>query len=193
MAACSHGAGYASCPPQNVSHEFNQADKGSALLRHAMQHRAAGGAISPLAALGNPMTMRSTLPHLGQSLGMAGHMRMPHIPLADTMHNIDQHMSGARMKLPALKAAMGGSMQRPMNAGDGALGERAISAIKDALSHLANRDASSAAATLHSSPEAMQHPIVRHAAHSLRTASGIAPATQNLTGVANRAQPMSHQ
>ncbi len=26
MAACSHGAGYASCPPTKVSQEFNQAD-----------------------------------------------------------------------------------------------------------------------------------------------------------------------
>lgn len=28
MAACAHGAGYASCPPQKVAKEFNQADKG---------------------------------------------------------------------------------------------------------------------------------------------------------------------
>ena len=28
MGACSHGAGYASCPPAKVSKEFNQADKG---------------------------------------------------------------------------------------------------------------------------------------------------------------------
>ncbi len=28
MAACSHGAGYSSCPPAKVSKEFNQADKG---------------------------------------------------------------------------------------------------------------------------------------------------------------------
>ncbi len=28
MGACSHGAGYASCPPMKVAKEFNQADKG---------------------------------------------------------------------------------------------------------------------------------------------------------------------
>lgn len=28
MGACSHGAGYVSCPPAKVSREFNQADKG---------------------------------------------------------------------------------------------------------------------------------------------------------------------
>jgi hypothetical protein len=30
MAACAHGAGYASCPPKKVSREFNQADKAKA-------------------------------------------------------------------------------------------------------------------------------------------------------------------
>lgn len=39
MASCSHGAGYESCPPQKVSHEFNQADKGTAMLKNAMKHR----------------------------------------------------------------------------------------------------------------------------------------------------------
>jgi len=33
MAACAHGAGYASCPPGKVSREFNQADKSSGILR----------------------------------------------------------------------------------------------------------------------------------------------------------------
>lgn len=33
MAACSHGAGYESCPPQKVSQEFNQADKGTGILK----------------------------------------------------------------------------------------------------------------------------------------------------------------
>lgn len=32
MAACANGAGYASCPPSNVSHEFNRADKGTGIL-----------------------------------------------------------------------------------------------------------------------------------------------------------------
>lgn len=33
MAACSHGAGYKSCPPAKVSKEFNQADKGAGILK----------------------------------------------------------------------------------------------------------------------------------------------------------------
>ena len=36
MAACSHGAGYKACPPEKVSEEFNQADKGTAMLKQAM-------------------------------------------------------------------------------------------------------------------------------------------------------------
>lgn len=33
MAACSHGAGYKSCPPVKVAKEFNKADKGTGILR----------------------------------------------------------------------------------------------------------------------------------------------------------------
>lgn len=44
MAACSHGAGYSSCPPAKVSKDFNQADKGSKLLSSAMK-KAEGGRV----------------------------------------------------------------------------------------------------------------------------------------------------
>jgi len=37
MAACSHGAGYSSCPPAKVSTEFNKADKGSGILSRAIK------------------------------------------------------------------------------------------------------------------------------------------------------------
>lgn len=33
MAACSHGSGYASCPPAKVSKEFNRADKRAGTLK----------------------------------------------------------------------------------------------------------------------------------------------------------------
>lgn len=33
MAACSHGSGYSSCPPQKVSSEFNKADEGTGILK----------------------------------------------------------------------------------------------------------------------------------------------------------------
>lgn len=40
MAACSHGAGYESCPPQSVSEDFNQADKGTGILRKRNRNEA---------------------------------------------------------------------------------------------------------------------------------------------------------
>lgn len=33
MAACSHGAGYKSCPPAKVAKEFNKADKRTGILK----------------------------------------------------------------------------------------------------------------------------------------------------------------
>ena len=33
MAACAHGSGYKSCPPAKVAKEFNQADKGTGILK----------------------------------------------------------------------------------------------------------------------------------------------------------------
>ena len=33
MAACAHGADYPSCPPTKVAKEFNQADKGTGILK----------------------------------------------------------------------------------------------------------------------------------------------------------------
>lgn len=41
MAACAHGADYGSCPPAKVSKEFNQADKGTGILRRALRRRKA--------------------------------------------------------------------------------------------------------------------------------------------------------
>jgi hypothetical protein len=304
MAACAHGAGYSSCPPAKVSHDFNQADQGSALLSHAMQHHhAAGGPISPLASIAgsSPQTMRYTLPHLGNPMGTTGHMRAPHVPLAGTLHNIDQHMGGARMRLPALRAGgrydtggstapntppvqpaispemraalqkawftqraptlngqrvpdlnrpqgfddggpvnssspgspgVGGAVRDALAAlkdymidaprrqiqadrqqkedaimqgtytgpstqggahvgdyakGGGVPGEQAKTAIRNALAHLANKDASSAAATLRASPAAMKFLAVQLAAHALRAGKGVAPATQGLTQAANAA------
>ena len=64
MAACAHGADYASCPPSKVSTEFNQADKGTAMLSRAMRERSAerrvhkqfGGAMAPgIGAMGTAL------------------------------------------------------------------------------------------------------------------------------------------
>jgi len=39
MAACSHGAGYKSCPPEKVAKEFNQADAKTGILRKNKRKR----------------------------------------------------------------------------------------------------------------------------------------------------------
>lgn len=39
MAACAHGANYESCPSKKVSKEFNQADKGSKMLKRVMSFK----------------------------------------------------------------------------------------------------------------------------------------------------------
>lgn len=48
FAACSHGAGYESCPPQKVSTEFNQADAGTGILSKPKRKKQPIGAIGVL-------------------------------------------------------------------------------------------------------------------------------------------------
>lgn len=103
--------------PQELS-ESDALDNIKRLMDQRVQTmgHAAGGSISPLASIvGNPLQMRASLPKLGGGVGLA-RMRMPHIPLADTMHNIDQRMAGARVKLPKLQAAVGGRAKRKRSA-----------------------------------------------------------------------------
>jgi len=144
-----------------------------------MKHKYASGG-SPLEAIANEK--------IGGGRGLMAppaRMRMPRIPIADTLRNVNQKVAGARLALPKLQRAVGGRAKHYDEGGKVALAGRAISVLKDALSHLANKDASSAAATLRSSPQAMAHPDVRAAVNGLRTSQGIAPATRSLTGLVN--------
>lgn len=200
MAACNHGAGYASCPPANVSREFNEADKGGALLRHAMQHHAAGGMVrikppvlgAPPPVIGQPH-QQSPLGHspLGlaiQNRGNAGRYaggmglapaRPPRVPMTGLLRNIDQGLHQKRVQLKALGGSLQSAQpQQPMP--DQQMDPHIKQVIMTALKHLEGMDASSAAAVLSSSPEAMSHPGVAAVAHALRTATGIAPATKTL-------------
>jgi hypothetical protein len=66
MAACSHGAAYKSCPPLSVAREFNQADKGSGILR-----KKDGGALRAgfmNFGQGHGRSMTSTMPLMGHAL-----------------------------------------------------------------------------------------------------------------------------
>jgi hypothetical protein len=139
--------------------------------------------MSPLSAIaGNPFKgLQSSMPKMG-GVGTA-RMRMPHITIADTLHNIGQSMKPAKSKLAALKAK--GGRTRYDVGGEVKLGAAAINALKTALSHLRNRDASSAAAVLRGNPQAIAHPAVAQAAQGLRASTGIAPATKSLTDLVN--------
>lgn len=95
------------------SSAIRQADSVVAHRKHA-----AGGPISPLAAtVGDPMHMRSSLPKMGSLTGYAGRARMPRVPIMSTMRNINQSMHGARVKLPQLKARMGGRTKKRYDEG----------------------------------------------------------------------------
>jgi hypothetical protein len=131
------------------------------------------------------------MPHLGAGTAQ---MRAPHIPIADTLHNIAAQIHGASVKLPMMKQSLAGMPKKPAGLAKGGIPPAAVAKIvavvKEALAHLANKDASSAAAALSASPEAMAHPRIAHAAGQLRAANGIAPATRILSGLAARA-PMA--
>lgn len=64
----------------------------------------------------------------------------------------------------------------------------ALRALHQAMLHLQNQDASSAAATLRASPAAMAHPDVQAAETALRTSQGVAPASKTLHDLSNSAQ-----
>lgn len=64
----------------------------------------------------------------------------------------------------------------------------ALRALHQAMLHLQNKDASSAAATLRSSPAAMAHPDIQAAEAALRTHQGVAPAQKTLTDLGNASQ-----
>jgi hypothetical protein len=79
--------------------------------------------------------------------------------------------------------------QRADYAGGGqVMAPEAVSAVKKALMHLQQKDASSAAATLHASPHAMAHPDIAAAAQALRTHQGVAPAQATLQTMQNASQ-----
>lgn len=117
------------------------------------------------------------------------HMRMPRIPIADTLRNIDQglHQTAHIMK-PKISHLAGGGMPEPM--GESAqqqpqLGPQAIAALGMAMAHMQGGDHGSAAGALMSSPEAMKHPHVAAVAHHLKASKDIGPAHKVLGNLIN--------
>lgn len=167
--------------------------------------------------------------------GMIGaHARMPRVPIADTMRNIDAmpHFDeGGRTSsspgspgfggaisdaIAALKDYLVDTPRRRLQAeregyensvinsegnqptapapdqrmdyargGAASMHPAALRTLQQAIVHLNNMDAGSAAATLRSSPAAMAHPDIRAAEAALRTHQGVAAGTKTLNTLQN--------
>lgn len=171
-------------PSRAVAHEFHEADKAEGKYMHAE-----GGEIESALEqfTGSPAHAGRAMMHT-PSIGYMTHMKMPYIPMAGVTRNVFAHLKGPMEKLPKMQAKLAKAPNYRMKfdvGGEVRLGADAIAAIKDAITHLANRDASSAAGALTSSRTAMQHPLVQQAAQQLRRGQGIAQASQTLTGLVN--------
>jgi hypothetical protein len=199
--------------PQRVGADFAQADNRAGITkqpdrgraerhdrklvaaerRHdrksALDHADGGPVESALEQFtGSPMhSSHSMMPH-GPNIGYMTHLKMPYVPIAGITHNVFAHLKGVSERLPKMQAKLAKSPNYRYKfdvGGEVRLGADAISAIKDAISHIANRDASSAAAALTTNRAAMAHPVVAQAAQALRRGQGIGPAAQALTGLVN--------
>jgi hypothetical protein len=107
--------------------------------------------------------------------------RPPRVPINGMMRNIDQGLKHSRAKLMALGGSLEAAQPEPQP--QMPMDPRVHDVVMKALEHLQAMDASSAAAVLGSSPEAMSHPEIAAIAHALRTSTGIAPATKSLNQI----------
>lgn len=171
-------------PSRAVAHEFHEADKEEGKFMHAD-----GGEVESALEqfTGSPMHSGRPMMH-GPNIGYLTHMKMPYVPIAGITHNVFAHLKGVSERLPKLQAKVGKMPTYRYKydvGGEVRLGADAIAAIKDAISHIANRDASSASAALTTNRAAMAHPVVQQAAQALRRGQGIGQAAQALTGLVN--------
>lgn len=206
MAAVAHGwkPDRFKGPTEAVAKEFNQADKGTGILaRHA-----AGGMVKPpMGLFPKPPVLGHTQSPLGQAIqnkGNAGRYaggmglapaRPPRVPIPGMLRNIDQGLKQKKVQLRALGGSLNQPVpnqgQNPTEANDPQSQDRVHQVVMAALKHLQGMDASSAAAVLRSSPEAMSHPDIAAVAHALQTATGITPATKTLNQI-SQAAPQSN-
>lgn len=187
MAAVAHGwkPDRIKGPPVKVAKEFNDADKG---------RFAHGGMVKPPGMYTQAPALGHTQSPLGQAIqnkGNAGRYgggmglapaRPPRVPVLGLFRNIDQGLKKSKIQLRAL----GGSLNEtgPTEpAPQGADEQHVHEVVMTALQHLQGMDASSAAAVLRSSPEAMAHPEIAAVVHALQNSTGITPATKTLNQI----------
>ena len=112
------------------------------------------------------------------------------------MSNTSREISDTRQKYEdsQINGTYTGPTQKPVQpeersdyaqGGPATMHPAALRALHQAMLHLQNKDASSAAATLRSSPAAMAHPDIQAAEAALRTHQGVAPAQKTLTDLGN--------
>lgn len=218
----------------------------------AKRHMAMGGALAHVPHANLPKLAVSHSSPLAQIAGehfggishptgtFSAHARMPRVPIADTLRNINQRIHFADGgEVPRGSSSPGspgfmGAVKDALNAlrkyyftdtsreiedtrrkyedsivddtntaarppappertdyargGPATMHPAALRALHQAMLHLQNQDASSAAATLRSSPAAMAHPDIQAAEAALRTSQGVAPASKTLHDLSNSAQ-----
>ena len=137
---------------------------------------------------GSPAHAGRSMMH-GPGLGYLTHMKMPYVPMSGVTRNVFQHLQGASAKLPKLQSRV---MKLPSYRQRYAQGGEAGSVLKQAVTHLANRDASSAAGTLMASKEAMSNPVIQQIVAHLRAGREIGPAYRALSGLANATPGPDH-
>ena len=151
-------------------------------------HFALGGSTlgaGSLGALGSAIR-RPMMPgsHMVNSIGSAGHLRMPRIPIAGSMRNIDQAPIARLHKLAA--GGMPTAPVAPQAPQEPQLGPEGAQAVGKALQHLQQRNPSGAIQALSDSRQAMGHPLVAAATRHLAAGKNIGAAHAALKHVANQ-------
>ncbi len=218
MSAIAHGwkppSDMRDAPSMKVAKEFHTADKQVGKWEHPMR-KASGGPISPLSAvldMGGPyLSGHVAKNHSGMPMYFAhAHARMPYIPIADTMRDVDRSVIHARAKLTKLKApsvkkasirvpkakaprmkapdpkvkkfAAGGNVFPQVSAQEVAkmFDPETKSAVANALRYVKGGDFGSASSALRRSHAAMRHPHLTRIADSFKRGQGLSPAVIEL-------------
>ncbi len=177
--------------------------------------KASGGPISPLSAIldaGGPyLGAHLSKSHSGMPMYFArAHARMPYIPIADTLRDVDKSVIHTRAKLTKLKApsvkkesikvpkpkaprmkepdpkvkkfAGGGNVFAAPTGAEMArmFDPETKRAVSSALRYVKGGDFGSAAAALHHARSIVRHPVLRRVADSFRRGQGLSAAVQDL-------------
>ena len=186
-------------PSRAVAEEFHEADKSEGKWEHASGGPAGMSPLESTIGGGGFGEGLGFHPHMGSSMYVGkAPMRMPRVPIADTMRNIDQHIKGASVKLPKIGQKLQSLPKQPPMphhkfAGGGQVNPQLAQVIQQALNSIKSKDLSTAGAMLRGSPIAMQHPVTRAASTALRNAQHVDAAIKALQMLAQHAPSTTGQ